>query len=249
MDTNQSLSHSKWECKYPVVFYPEVSPQNTVQAVAMSLGGSLQKVGLTMKSLTDHIEGLTTLWHRLAEVLNQERVMRQVVIVAFAIVFCVVYFSINRGIGFADESWQLVLVRDRVSVGALIWALFFSWLPDNLLVIQMVTVGLLLTGSLFFGYGLYSYFKVQIKLSKESLIPVMLFGFVGNFCFANAIILYLPLALGLRCFPRRVINSVLGGLGFLGLYLGSSCLSSQQTRRSSYLLAHLSCCIKIHGND
>ena len=30
MDENGSLSHTKWECKYHVVFIPEVSAQDVV---------------------------------------------------------------------------------------------------------------------------------------------------------------------------------------------------------------------------
>lgn len=132
---------------------------------------------------------ITTFWHRLSETLNQERVMRHVVIVSFAIVLCFVCLSINRGIGFSDESWYLVLLRDHVAKNASAWPLFFSWLPNNLLVIRMITVGLLFTGSMLFGYGMYSYFKVQFKLSQKSIIPLMMFGFIGAFCFLPPICL------------------------------------------------------------
>ena len=39
MDEYESLSHTKWECKYHVVFIPEVPPQDAVRASCGSIWG------------------------------------------------------------------------------------------------------------------------------------------------------------------------------------------------------------------
>lgn len=143
-------------------------------------------------SLNDPMLFLTTFWNRVSNVLNQERVLRNLATVTFAIVFCVVCLSINRGIGLRDESWYLVLLRDQVAIGGSAWPLFYSWLPDNLLVIRMVTVGLELAGSFFLGYGIYSYFKIQFNLSYNSIVPLMIFGFIVTFCSGATAICLVP---------------------------------------------------------
>ena len=138
-----------------------------------------------MKSLNNTI----SFWHRSSELFNQEQMLRLVVTLSFTTVLCIVFLSINRGIGFADESWYLVLLRDHVAINSSAWPLFFSWLPNDIVVIRTVTVGLYILGSLFFGYGMYSYFKVRFNLSKASIFLLSMIAFIGAFCFSNAICL------------------------------------------------------------
>jgi hypothetical protein len=142
-----------------------------------------------MNSLMDRIQRVTICWKNLSDVFNQERMIRHVVIMSFAIILCVVCLSINRGIGFHDESRDLVLLRDHIAINSSAWPLFFSWLPNNLLEIRMVTVGLLFAGSLFFGYGMYSYFKVRFNLPKTSILLLSMFAFIGAFCLGNLVCL------------------------------------------------------------
>jgi hypothetical protein len=45
MDESESLSHTKWECKYHVVFHPQMSPEDSVSGIAAAFGGSLPVAG------------------------------------------------------------------------------------------------------------------------------------------------------------------------------------------------------------
>lgn len=130
---------------------------------------------------------MTTRWHRFSDVLNQERILRQMVAALFMLVIGIIFLSINRGIGFTDEAWYLVLLRDQVTMGGSSWPLFFTWLPDSPLLIRLATVGLIFLGVLPFGWGLYAFFKDSLRLPERSIAPIVMTGFIGAFAFGNAV--------------------------------------------------------------
>jgi len=45
MDGTGSLSHTKWECKYHVVFIPKCRMKNAVRAIEAAAGGSIAQTG------------------------------------------------------------------------------------------------------------------------------------------------------------------------------------------------------------
>ena len=45
MDEMESLSHTKWECKYHVVFHPQVPQKDVIRGVAAALGRSVPQAG------------------------------------------------------------------------------------------------------------------------------------------------------------------------------------------------------------
>jgi hypothetical protein len=127
---------------------------------------------------------LTTALHRCSRLLSQELIMQLVVALLFFIVFVVLFYSVPRGIGFADESWFLTLLRDQSVLAGSSWPLFFPWLShNNILVVRLVTLSLMLAGNLVFAYGIYSFFKEKLNLSKHSTIALAMVGFIGVFCF------------------------------------------------------------------
>jgi len=90
-------------------------------------------------------------------------------------VWGVVAYSLKRGIGLNDESWYLVLLRDRVAVPGSSWNLFFAWLPDDLVVIRLATVGMLFVGCMVFGCGVVHWLNnsFDARPSKYSRIVVL----------------------------------------------------------------------------
>lgn len=117
------------------------------------------------------------------------QVFRSCVSIAFAVTLGTVVCSIPRGLGYSDESWYLILLRDQISTPGSTWSLFFARLPQNILAIRVITLIMIAMGNAVFGYSVYAFFRKKFNLSSTVIVPLVMVAFIGSFCFGNAVCL------------------------------------------------------------
>lgn len=119
--------------------------------------------------------------------LSSDTIFKASLALVGCVVACVLGLSLPRGLGFADEAWYLILLRDRVVETASAWSLLFSWLPNNVLVIRIATVSLVVVGNCVLGWGVYAFFKNRLQLKKSTGVLLSVVAFVGSFVFGNLV--------------------------------------------------------------
>jgi hypothetical protein len=93
------------------------------------------------------------------------------------IVLSVVAFSLNKGLIFSDESWNLLNLRKGIfKIAGSHWTSYlFGWEPSNLLTTRIITTLLLILSAIILGLGARRFFKSSSKLEFTLLAIVGFF--------------------------------------------------------------------------
>ncbi len=141
-------------------------------------------------------------------------------------------WQLNKGLVMSDEAYYLYLLKEMPRLGVTQFYMYFQNIfQGNIIAVRLTALLLNLLGTFVFSYGLYSYFKDELKLIKKnfyilwSLAFVMLFGGIFSLwiCYftLNQFVVFVAIGLILLGLKNKIKWFATIGFILSGFFLGT----------------------------
>jgi hypothetical protein len=119
--------------------------------------------------------------------------MSSVYLIYLVVILSLVFWSLNRGILFTDESWYLLHLKGFKNSYISEWPVYGTYLfPSNLIALKIELIALYIISSIVCAFGMLKYLGVR------STVDYILIGIIGTFVFCSPVV-FIPNYFTLNC--------------------------------------------------